>query len=142
MSTSSNGKMKLISLLKNEVMKEPTTNIKILWDGEGKWSKENDFCINCNSNIYKHNSNGLCKKCYMKIWRENNSDEVKKYNNHYNKKYYINNKEKLNSSHSENHKFKKAFYDKVKNGDITELSQKASFILESIEALNSKKTTI
>lgn len=54
-------------LIKAEVLKTPTKEIKMVWDGMGYWSKQYDQCVECNSTLYIYAGNGLCKYCYNRL---------------------------------------------------------------------------
>jgi len=70
-------KVRVWNMIKNEVCQNPTTISKSLWDWQGRWSMRNDACVECNSNMYKHDWWWLCVPCYRKHKRENLNEEEK-----------------------------------------------------------------
>jgi len=68
-----NRKRIIENLVKNEVTESRTKINKSLWNGIGYWSRkypEIDKCLECNTNVYKHQARGVCSHCYKKLHQE------------------------------------------------------------------------
>ena len=68
--------------IRDETLGQPNKQVKWLWDGEGKWSvkfwPDITECLECNTTVYRHNSNGVCERCYDQM-RPRDPEEVKKW---------------------------------------------------------------
>lgn len=56
--------------IRDEHLGQPTRIAKWLWDGKGKWCPKNpdiEVCVECNTNVYRHNGIGVCMYCYDKL---------------------------------------------------------------------------
>lgn len=101
-------------LIKSEVMNEPKSDNKNLWNGRGRWHPEYDRCIECTTNVYKHKGNGVCYKCYRRLWYENNRQQeidaavMRKRSN----------KDKVNEARRARGKLAKKYIDAATNGEI------------------------
>ncbi len=121
------------AIIKNEILKTPTKELKMSWDGIGKWSKEYDKCIECNTNIFQYRCRGLCKKCYSKLLYQNYDKEKLRQDQ---RKYRKKNKEKLAQRQKAKRSLEKKIFDQVKNGEI-ETTPKIENLLTNYEQLSS-----
>lgn len=78
-------KIRIGRLIKDELMLNPKSENKSLWNGIGKWHHEFFDCLECNTTIYKHKANGVCRKCYRKLYYDNNHLKEKGYTKQYRK---------------------------------------------------------
>jgi len=116
-------KIKSISrILFNEAKKEPTKELKMVWDGKGLWSRNYDFCEDCKENLYIHKAHGLCAKCYEK--QKIRVYDRKKYQEFKKTEKYIRKKEEQ--------KIRDNFIKKVQSGEIP-ITPKMEHILSFLD---------
>lgn len=56
--------------IRNEHLQKPYRQTKWVWDGIGLWSQKYpdiDNCLECNTHVFRHESNGVCEYCYDKL---------------------------------------------------------------------------
>lgn len=102
------------TLMKNEVLKENTKKLKIVWNGIGRWSREYDHCENCQTTLYEYAAKGLCKHCWQKLSREANAEEHRRNLREYRKK----NKEKYLQKQTQYRSMKEKIWKKALNREI------------------------
>jgi len=60
----------------------PSRDAKWLWDGVGKWSvkywPEIQECLECGTNVYRHESHGICERCYS-LMKPKDPEQVRKW---------------------------------------------------------------
>jgi hypothetical protein len=67
--------------IRDEHLGQPNKLAKWVWDGIGPWSRKYPDiteCLECNTNVYRHNGNGVCDRCYDKL-REKDEEKIKEY---------------------------------------------------------------
>lgn len=96
--------------IRNKSLNQSGWGTKSLWNGEGEWHKDYDFCQECGTTVYKHCSFGVCLKCYGSLRYQNLSPEDKK---RLRKKF-----NKVSYFTSTRRKEALKWIDKAKNGEI------------------------
>ena len=127
-----NNKITIGTLIKDEVLNQPTWGTKGLWDGIGMWSRKyGTECYECGRTVYKHKAQGLCTQCYERLRiRSEESVNKKKFNKKMKEKEYKENQ-------SRKSKIALEFLGKAINGElrITEMEKKNIIqnLLENLE---------
>ncbi len=117
---------KLRVMVKNEAFKQPTKTVKGLWDGQGRWSRIYEVCVECNTNIYKHASCGLCRVCYSSLSlsakdKEEMEEMKKKWNDRY-KNMTEQQKEQKNKGRRDRWNEETKILSKIEKGEIARTS--------------------
>ena len=67
--------------IRDEHLQQPTPIAKWIWNGVGRWAPhfpDVDYCLECNTTTYQHESNGICAYCYDKL-RPRDEEKVKEW---------------------------------------------------------------
>lgn len=116
--------------IRDETLQTPSKEAKWLWDGIGRWSvkywPDITECLECNTNVYEHGGNGICKRCYDKM-RPRDPEKVKEWQ----KKSYERLKEK---GHIFSRKESRNWIEKAKKKEIP-MTPKIDNLLDNLERL-------
>jgi len=125
-------KHRIKSLIKNEVIKTPITNLKMAWDGIGFWAKKYNECVECHLNLFKHQGLGMCMKCYESFRNSTRDKEKNKVNC---REYYKKNSKKLLEQQKSTRSLANRIFDQIKNNEI-EITPKLENLVSNHEKIN------
>lgn len=116
--------------IRDETLQTPSNDAKWLWDGVGRWSwkywPDIQECLECNTSVYRHNSNGICDRCYDKL-RPRDPEQQKEWK-----------KKSYERARARGHKFSgqvsKEWIEKAKKKEIP-ITPKIENLLDNLERL-------
>jgi len=121
--------------IKYEVIKTPEKKSKSTWEGIGEWSKNADFCIECNTTVYKHYAKGICIICYQRLQRQNLSEKQKEEKRKRERYWISKNKNRIKKLRIVRYELSNKIYNQVQKGEIA-TNPKINNLLENYKLLN------